>query len=502
MSETEFGSPKEFLQNLSSPTSSETIIISPSAVTEEDSGTENKTEDTQLVTTTEESETEQVVENIICKQVCDDEESTSDKEEEEEQVENDEEKTRDDEGTCSRSRPYVRRPKTPQVNGTCELVPVPLPLKNKASVIIIMPTPPDEGEAEEQNSKTIKSLLQYTPLIPSEEEEKPKTLHISSEGKVDILGEERAKSPGRESGVERGGDGESDVKCESFSTEDLSPERPVTTIIEEKTKVPLVSPDHKDKRLGGVVPTPLKFSHTSSGQHHTSKKGSKIPVGIAVAWQRFVTSNSALSNSSTTITSSAPSTTMSKQQSSKEKDKKHNNNFGMACPIKVPVRPSSASPINATKTKEDNKLVKKSSVVVGGGGGSLVSSMKRSVIESNCLTPELTTSSSRPLPSSSVPPNLGLSSSSYFPHSHSSLMDYRYEAMRSMSPYLPQHNNNGQFALPPTWQNSLGIGTDLNVPQGKFYNSSKMIIRPIIISDSSSYFSSLVGAKRQTSLEE
>lgn len=209
--------------------------------------------------------------------------------------------------------------------------------------------------------------------------------------------------------------------------------------------------------------------HTTSHHHlhHSRSKDSKIPVGIAVAWQRLVTTSSTNPTNSSTMTTKADSSSGHYQKSKVNSVCSSSlSSPSSAVMTKYPSRPSSASSL-----KSVNRLSS------GSGSPALYSSNGYStstpslsgigVADTNNSSDIISSSNtnnnrpmsacgdvnigggahvpfcpspaspalSRPLPSSSVPPNLGYPtgySSQYPPHP--------YHHRTAVSPYLDSYS--------------------------------------------------------------
>lgn len=228
---------------------------------------------------------------------------------------------------------------------------------------------------------------------------------------------------------------------------------------EEPTECSGVRTGHPFKPSSKVIELPERSSSSStstsppiavrttghSHHHHHRHKQSKIPVGIAVAWQRLVTSTSTSTTTTTAMTSRGEANPTSKQQK------------GPSSHSKIPARPTSASPLSIKSTKHtssstnlnflngnvdpSDSLTNRPLSAFGGGdgngGGGLVS-----------FPPSSASPLSRPLPSSSVPPNMGFPVGSSYPYSP--LQGYHHHRSTPFLdfPYGTSPNVDRTFAIP------------------------------------------------------
>lgn len=361
------------------------------------------------------------------------------------------------EETCSRARPYVRGGKASGQSSTgCESV----GLVVTPTISVSMPTPPDEPD----------TLLPTTTLIPKHPIQTP-AHHQNGNKTESTVVPESLQTEQQTTTCD-------DIKGSPDQKHDSEEEKYETLSTSTSTTDP-GSETSSGKTQQEEIIEPLNNKSVSCHKNNTnsslstgSRKGSKIPVGIAVVspWQRLVTSAmSTIGNSTTSVTTAAPSI-----PNDRVGDHKLSELPCPSSPIKIPLRPSSASsitPIKISSTGKEDKVKRGSS---GGGDSGHVlarrshhNNISRSVIESKSHTPELTSVSlpSRPMPSSSVPPNLGLG------YLHGSLMEYHYGMRGASSPY--HHHSSGHGILPPSWPQA---SSDLSVPQGKLVLNREMSV--------------------------
>lgn len=188
------------------------------------------------------------------------------------------------------------------------------------------------------------------------------------------------------------------------------------------------------------------FDRTQSSHHrhsHSIKKDSKIPVGIAVAWQRLVTTSSSSPATNTVTMTTKP------DMISGGKHCKTKMSSPSSAGLKPPSRPSSASSLkSAARISRHEPLnfsqgyssshPNLSGVGLPNSDSDMLSSRPMSACGdplgsghsqvSFCPSPAPSPVLSRPLPSSSVPPNMG------YPTGYSS--QYLYQRAVAVSQYL------------------------------------------------------------------
>lgn len=226
--------------------------------------------------------------------------------------------------------------------------------------------------------------------------------------------------------------------------------------------------------------------------HHHRNKDSKIPVGIAVAWQRLVTSTSTSPTTASAMTTKADGGSLA---STKQSTKMKTISNSSSSKHQQPLRPSSASPLSG-KTKGGKQT--SANLISPGGSNNYLPSGNTSGSRnghlsmadnsdnisissrplSACGSGEAVGSGhggvgglglvpmspgspasplSRPLPSSSVPPNMGFPTASSYPHHQ-----YLHYPTHRGTPYLEY--SYGVGATSPGPQRPFAVPSPLASP--------------------------------------
>jgi hypothetical protein len=446
----------------------------------------------------------------------------------------------EDDGACSRSRPYVRG----QREIICDRQGIILSVLTKSSSersisskdkdttsqnkkAALMPTPPEDSDlptllpkhatpsetpaekcekvAAEGPDQPIQTELNTSSTSPTQTNSFVDGIFSDDESPIkrcpqlETQNDESENSPPSPQETEKSSPSRDQTTKHSSSVSLLSSLEKLSPSVSTSSSIPaenaINNNSNKESGIGnGGAPKSCTIS-IYPNPNSNQRKGSNIPVGIAVAWQRLVTtSNSTTSGSGnctvTTVTNiTSPTSPVSTLLTSSKDQMQHHNKKGKhlidsaGSPVKVPLRPSSASPVGRIKSPSVQINMKSDNKKSTSGGSASASDKKvhphvRAVSSSSlmaegannkCLTPDLLASAgnaytvpNRPMPSSSVPPNLGL------PYgAGSSLMDYSYGGMRSSTPFPSVNSHNLQHLghFPPSWPSASG--TDLSsVPQG------------------------------------
>lgn len=213
-----------------------------------------------------------------------------------------------------------------------------------------------------------------------------------------------------------------------------------------------------------IIDLPEKSTSSTHDHHHhhssSRSKDSKIPVGIAVAWQRLVTTSSSSPGTTSTMTTKAG-------EGVGGKGKVAGASCNINIPSKYPSRPSSATSLKSSTVKQNQQNNNNSNLFSSSNGYSSASNPNLSIGEntsdilssrpmsacgdavlgamggvSYCPSPAASPVLSRPLPSSSVPPNIGYPTGSYHPSSYPTHHNpynsphHPHHRQAGMSPYL------------------------------------------------------------------
>ncbi len=217
-----------------------------------------------------------------------------------------------------------------------------------------------------------------------------------------------------------------------------------------------------------IIDLPEKSTSSTHDHHHhhhssSRSKDSKIPVGIAVAWQRLVTTSSSSPGISSTMTTKAGEGAGGVGGKGKVGGASCNVNI----PTKYPSRPSSATSLKSSTAKHHHQNNNNSNLFSSSNGYSSASNPNLSIGEntsdilssrpmsacgdavhgalggvSYCPSSAASPVLSRPLPSSSVPPNIGYPTGSYHPSSYPTHHNpyhsphHPHHRQAGMSPYL------------------------------------------------------------------